>query len=95
MLVSRIITFVYLIATNGLTITTVNIILPTSKQTEVSTMDDLDKALNKTTQIQIDQLKEVIRIIDSGTVEDDSIEALKEMLSGQIDIKQSMINGNS
>jgi len=58
-------------------------------------MDDLDKALNKTTQIQIDQLKEVIRIIDSGTVEDDSIEALKEMLSGQIDIKQSMINGNS
>ena len=58
-------------------------------------MDDLDKALNPTTQIQIDQLKEVIRIIDSGTVEDDSIEALKAMLSGQIDIKQSMINGNS
>jgi len=58
-------------------------------------MDDLDKVLNPTTQIQIDQLKEVIRIIDSGTVEDDSIEALKAMLSGQIDIKQSMINGNS
>ncbi len=58
-------------------------------------MDDLDKVLNKTTQIQIDQLKEVIRIIDSGIVKDDSIEALKAMLSGQIDIKQSMINGNS
>jgi len=61
-------------------------------------MEDLDKALNPTTQIQIDQLKEVIRIIDSGTVEDDSIEALealKAMLSGQVDIKQSMINGNS
>ena len=58
-------------------------------------MDDLDKVLNKTTQIQIDQLKEVIRIIDSGIVKDGSIEALKAMISGQIDIKQSMINGNS
>ncbi len=58
-------------------------------------MDDLDKVLNKTTQIQIDQIKEVIRIIDSGIVKDASMEALKAMLSGQIDIKQSMINGNS
>lgn len=40
MLVSRIITFVYLIATNDLTIATVNIILHTSKQNEVSTMDN-------------------------------------------------------
>lgn len=97
MLVSRIITFVYLIATNDLTITTVNIILPTSKQNEVSTMDESNIPQDKqqATIYLTAILKNTLDLIQKFNTDGMTLQSARGYLYNQADVIGEMLEADA